>query len=226
MAVVISTFVMDLYERPNRTPKFGGTLGRGQMRERPNRTKTFLKASGLIIGLTVGITVATAPAAAGGRIIYDNERHDTYKGHGKKHAYKKGFKHGYHKGQKHAYRDGHGHGKRIKKHAYKHGYKKGYKHGHQDAYKHKPRHGHGHGYKYGKPIYNFVFGFPGHGSWARHGYKPHKRVRHYRHNRCHPVSRIGYDRYGRKVKFGGTMCYDRYGASYIVRGSRHIIHYY
>ena len=34
------------------------------------------------------------------------------------------------------------------------------------------------------------------------------------------------DRYGRKVKFGGTMCYDRYGDSYIVKGSRHIIHYY
>ena len=91
------------------------------MRERPNRTKTFLKVSGLIIGLTVGITVATAPAAAGGRIIYDNERHDSHKGHGKKHAYKKGFKHGYHKGQKHAYREGRGHSRHVKKHAYKHG---------------------------------------------------------------------------------------------------------
>lgn len=219
---------MDLKERPQPHTELGGILGRGQMRERPNRTKTLLKVSGLIIGLTVGITVATAPAAAGGRIIYDNERHGSHKSHGKKHAYKKGFEHGYHKGHKHAKR--HGHRKHVKKHAYKHGYKngydKGYKHGHKHAYKHKPRHGHGHGYKHGKPIYNFVFGFPGYGSWAPHGYKPHKRVRHYRHNSCHPVSRIGYDRYGRKVKFGGTMCYDRYGASYIVRGSRHIIHYY
>lgn len=190
---------------------------------RPNRTKTFLKVSGLIIGLTVGITVATAPAAAGGRIIYDNERHDSHKGHGKKHAYKKGFKHGYHKGQKHAYREGRGHGRHVKKHAYKHGHKnrydKGYKHGRKH---HRPSHG----YKHGKLIYNFVFGFPGYGSWAPHGYRQHKRVRHYRHNSCHPVSRLGYDRYGRKVKFGGTMCYDRYGDSYIVKGSRHIIHYY
>ncbi len=47
-----------------------------------------------------------------------------------------------------------------------------------------------------------------------------------RQRRCHPVTGIGRDRYGRRAKFGGTMCYDRYGSSYIVPGSRHVIHYY
>lgn len=42
---------------------------------------------------------------------------------------------------------------------------------------------------------------------------------------CHRVIKTGYDG-GRKARFGGTMCYDAYGKSYIVRGSRHVIHYY
>lgn len=43
---------------------------------------------------------------------------------------------------------------------------------------------------------------------------------------CHTVSKIGYDGYGRKAKIGGTLCYDSYGNSYIVKGSRYVIHYY
>ncbi len=43
---------------------------------------------------------------------------------------------------------------------------------------------------------------------------------------CHTVSKVGYDGYGRKAKIGGTMCYDAYGNSYIVAGSRYVIHYY
>lgn len=43
---------------------------------------------------------------------------------------------------------------------------------------------------------------------------------------CHTVSKIGYDDYGRKAKIGGTMCYDSYGNSYVVKGSRYVIHYY
>ncbi len=43
---------------------------------------------------------------------------------------------------------------------------------------------------------------------------------------CHTVSKIGYGDYGRKAKIGGTMCYDSYGNSYIVKGSRYVIHYY
>ena len=37
---------------------------------------------------------------------------------------------------------------------------------------------------------------------------------------------FGYDGYGRKAKIGGTMCYDSYGNSYVVKGSRYVIHYY
>lgn len=43
---------------------------------------------------------------------------------------------------------------------------------------------------------------------------------------CHPVVKIGYDRFGRRAKLGATMCYDAYGEAFIVPGSRHIIHYY
>ncbi len=41
---------------------------------------------------------------------------------------------------------------------------------------------------------------------------------------CHTVDKIGYDDYGRKAKIGGTMCYNSYGNSYIVKGSRYVIH--
>jgi hypothetical protein len=51
------------------------------------------------------------------------------------------------------------------------------------------------------------------------------------HNRriqaaCHPVVGHGRDHFGRQAKFGGTMCYDRFGNGYVVAGSRHVIHYY
>ncbi len=42
---------------------------------------------------------------------------------------------------------------------------------------------------------------------------------------CHATSKTGYW-YGRRAKIGGTMCYDSYGGSYIVPGSRYLIHYY
>jgi hypothetical protein len=43
---------------------------------------------------------------------------------------------------------------------------------------------------------------------------------------CHPVVKVDYDRFGRRAKFGGTMCYNDYGEPFIVPGSRHIIYYY
>jgi hypothetical protein len=43
---------------------------------------------------------------------------------------------------------------------------------------------------------------------------------------CHPVIGQGFDRFGRRAKFGGTMCYDGYGNGYIVAGSQHVIHYF
>ena len=85
------------------------------------------------------------------------------------------------------------------------------------------------------PSYNYR---TGHRRAHRHGhgkhftYSPNRRVHHrkkmvYRAIQpCHSTSKAGFDDYGRRVRIGGTMCYDAYGAPYIVRGSRHIIHYY
>ncbi|MEE9140472.1 MAG: hypothetical protein V3U18_06815 [Alphaproteobacteria bacterium] len=74
---------------------------------------------------------------------------------------------------------------------------------------------------------------------GRHGYVPGHQPRNhpglrlsYGHGRhafgraCHAVSKIGHVGHGRKANIGGTMCYDRHGVSYIVAGSRYIIHYY
>ncbi len=80
----------------------------------------------------------------------------------------------------------------------------------------------------------------------RHDYRPAKRHHHrkrytsypkrraygQRHKSyqtarpCHATSKAGFDDYGRRVRIGGTMCYNAYGTPYIVRGSRHIIHNY
>lgn len=43
---------------------------------------------------------------------------------------------------------------------------------------------------------------------------------------CQQTSGIGYDGRGRRARFGGVMCYDTYGAPYIVQGSSFIIHYF
>ena len=59
---------------------------------------------------------------------------------------------------------------------------------------------------------------------AHYSYRP--LVRQVYGRTCHTVSKTGYDGYGRKAKIGGTMCYDSYGNSYVVKGSRYVIHYY
>ena len=98
----------------------------------------------------------------------------------------------------------------------------------------------GYGYRHRHSRFSFAFVFPfyyffpyypyypyypsyGYGSYSYYG---HHSSQPSHQRRCHPVTGIGRDRYGRKAKFGGTMCYDRYGNSYIVPGSRHVIHYY
>ncbi len=43
---------------------------------------------------------------------------------------------------------------------------------------------------------------------------------------CHQVRRHGFDRRGYRVLFGGVMCYDAHGRSYVVDGSRTIIRRY
>lgn len=42
--------------------------------------------------------------------------------------------------------------------------------------------------------------------------------------RCRPVIRISYDGYGNRIKIGGTLCLNRHGERYILRGSRHIVY--
>ena len=55
----------------------------------------------------------------------------------------------------------------------------------------------------------------------QHGYK-----RHLGKYDCHTVTKWAYDNYGRKLKIGGTMCYDHYGQAYVAPGSRYVIHQY
>ncbi len=43
---------------------------------------------------------------------------------------------------------------------------------------------------------------------------------------CRAVIKFGFDRFGRRAKIGGTMCFDRYGNSYILSHRRHVIYYY
>ncbi len=43
---------------------------------------------------------------------------------------------------------------------------------------------------------------------------------------CHRVRRHGFDRRGYRVLFGGVMCYDAHGTSYVVDGSRTVIRRY
>lgn len=41
---------------------------------------------------------------------------------------------------------------------------------------------------------------------------------------CQPVIGRGFDQFGRRTKVAATMCYDRFGNGYILRGSERIIH--
>lgn len=56
-----------------------------------------------------------------------------------------------------------------------------------------------------------------------HSYKRHGYNNHYR-KACHPVSKTIIDHYGHHQYIAGTMCYNRYGQAYIVRGSRFLHH--
>lgn len=114
---------------------------------------------------------------------------------------------------------------------------------HGDRFGHRFGHNFGRGHRFGHgrrhSRFSFAFVFPfyyffpyyhypyypyyGYGSYSYYG---HHSSHQTQQRRCHPVTGIGRDRDGRKAKFGGTMCYDRYGNSYIARGSRHVIHYY
>jgi hypothetical protein len=63
------------------------------------------------------------------------------------------------------------------------------------------------------------------GHFPRHG----QRLGHTRRMatpNCHPVRQRGVDRHGYRVLLGGVMCYDAYGTSYFVDGSRTLIRRY
>lgn len=95
-------------------------------------------------------------------------------------------------------------------HQYRHGYRRGHNRDYRPTHRRAQRHG-------------------------RHKHRKHRARRHaygqgpmgYQTARpCHATSKAGFDDYGRRVRIGGTMCYDGYGTPYIVRGSRYIIHHY
>ena len=119
----------------------------------------------------------------------------------------------------------------------RHGLRSGRSFGHRRHGRHGRsfRHGRRHGFRLGHggtkfflslaiPFAHFAFGHHGH----RHYYGGHGAYggsyRYLRH--CRKVVKTGYDRFGRRAKIGGTMCFDRFGNSYILSHSRHVIHYY
>ena len=113
-----------------------------------------------------------------------------------------------------------------------HGYKKYKYYGHKSGYWYKGHRGHK-GY-YGKKRYKGYGHKRGYGHKGGYGHKAYYGKKHYGghghghgHYRkaCHPVYKYGYHN-GYRAKIGGTMCYDRYGNGYVVRGSRYVIEYY
>lgn len=101
---------------------------------------------------------------------------------------------------------------------HRHGGHHGHKfkhHGHHrhHAYRHKHyRHGHWHS---------------GFSIRIWEPYRPAPVIRYYPAVRaCHPVVGHGLDQFGRRAKFGGTMCYDRFGNGYVVAGSQHVIQHF
>ena len=125
-------------------------------------------------------------------------------------------------GERHGLRSGRSFGHR--RHG-RHG--RSFRHGRRHRFGHGFRHGHG-GTKFflslAIPFSHFAFGHHGH----HHYYGGHGAYggsyRYLRH--CRKVVKTGYDRFGRRAKIGGTLCFDRYGNSYILSRSRHVIHYY
>lgn len=155
-----------------------------------------------IAGLALGISAIALPAEAG-------DRHGNRGGHG---SYGKSY--GYHGGYKHK--------RGYRKHAYKKGYRKGYRRGYakgrKQAYKHGRRYNHSYWRKHGHHGVT-VYGWTSRSHRSGYG-------RHRVGGACHPVVGKGRDHFGRRAKFGGTMCYDAYGRGYVVAGSRYVIRYF
>ena len=62
------------------------------------------------------------------------------------------------------------------------------------------------------------------GMWYadRMRYRPFLRAR-WNARECFPVTKYGYNDWGRQVLIRATMCYDRFGKTYVVPGSRKVI---
>jgi hypothetical protein len=62
------------------------------------------------------------------------------------------------------------------------------------------------------------------GMWYadRERYRPFLRAR-WNARECFPVTKYGYNDWGRQVLIRATMCYDRFGKTYVVPGSRKVI---
>lgn len=152
-----------------------------------------------IAGLALGIVAIALPAKAG-------DRHDQRGGHGSYY------------GKPHGYHGGYTHKRRYRKHAYRKGYRQGYAQGRRQAYRRGNRYNHSYWRKYGHPGVT-VYGWKPYGRWS--GYTQFRID-----GSCHPVVGHGRDHFGRRAKFGGTMCYDRFGRGYVVADSRYVIRYY
>ena len=61
---------------------------------------------------------------------------------------------------------------------------------------------------------------------ARYGRQRQRHSYGHSYSPCHTVYKTIYDAYGQPLKIAGTMCYDAYGRSYVVRGSRYVVHRY
>ncbi|MFN3232185.1 MAG: hypothetical protein ACE363_08490 [Alphaproteobacteria bacterium] len=169
------------------------------------------------------------------RYYDDNKRY--YRKNGKTYVDRAGYHRGYkhysgrdHKNRYYSYR-----GTRHDRDFYKYdrkrqkrlnkAYRKGYKHGRYTA---------NHRYDYSRPYWDtrHFFNHRSHYNVWRpyygrvwNGFHQFIGFNSGYRNDCHPVTRVKY-RGGAPRLVGAIMCYDRYGDSYILRGSRHVLHYY
>lgn len=84
--------------------------------------------------------------------------------------------------------------------------------------------GYGYGGHYGYGHHGY--GGRGYGDgYKRHYYPSYRRYSSSRYSSgkdCHSTYKYSTDEQGEKTKINGTMCYDDYGKSYIVPGSRYV----
>ena len=66
---------------------------------------------------------------------------------------------------------------------------------------------------YSRPYSNYDYG-RNHYSGQKHSYRHHQKA-------CHPITKVVSDKYGRYHSINNTLCYDKYGQSYIGPGRRH-----